>query len=47
VDNNVKVPEHETVPATYEPPMVETVLTAEDLAREVQFAGVPSQTPGD
>ena len=26
--------------ATYEPPKVESVLTAEELAREIQYAGV-------
>ncbi len=26
-------------PAAYEPPKVERVLSAEDLAREVQYAG--------
>ena len=25
---------------TYEPPKVESVLTAEELAREIQYAGV-------
>jgi hypothetical protein len=30
--------------ATYEPPRIEKVLTAEDLAREVQYAGAPSIT---
>jgi hypothetical protein len=28
-----------TSPATYEAPRVESVLTADDLAREVQYAG--------
>ncbi len=27
---------------TYEPPQVERVLTPEELAREVQYAGEPS-----
>lgn len=26
--------------ATYEPPKVESVLTAEELAREIQYAGL-------
>ena len=26
--------------ATYEPPKVESVLTAEELAREVQYVGI-------
>jgi hypothetical protein len=25
---------------TYEPPRVESVLTADDLAREIQYAGI-------
>jgi hypothetical protein len=29
-------------PQTYEPPRVETVMTAEDLAREVKYAGEQS-----
>ena len=29
-----------TEAATYEPPKVESVLTAEELAREIQYAGV-------
>jgi len=28
------------LPAEYEPPAVETVLTQEDLAREIQYAGI-------
>ena len=32
-------PRDETA-ATYEPPKVESVLTAEELAREIQYAGV-------
>jgi hypothetical protein len=32
-------PRDETV-AAYEPPKVESVLTAEELAREIQYAGV-------
>jgi hypothetical protein len=28
------------VPITYEPPRVEAVLTAEELEREVQYAGI-------
>ena len=28
------------LPAEYEPPKVETVLTQEDLAREIQYAGI-------
>jgi hypothetical protein len=27
----------------YEPPRVEGVLTADDLEREIQYAGVPSE----
>lgn len=30
-------------PQGYEPPRVETVLTSDDLAREVQYAGAASQ----
>ena len=37
------VAEHTAV-AEYEPPEIEAVLTAEDLAREIQYAGVISQT---
>jgi hypothetical protein len=29
---------------TYEPPAVETVITADELAREIQYAGQPSVT---
>ena len=32
-------PRDETA-AAYEPPKVESVLTAEELAREIQYAGV-------
>jgi hypothetical protein len=28
------------IEATYEPPRIETVLTADDLAREIQYAGI-------
>jgi hypothetical protein len=33
----------------YEPPRVETVLTADDLAREIQYAGIsaPDSAAGD
>lgn len=31
------------VAAEYDAPRVESVLTADDLAREVQYAGAPSQ----
>lgn len=31
---------------TYEPPRVEHVLTADDLAREIQYAGTISQQVG-
>jgi len=30
----------------YEPPRIEQVLTPEDLAREIQYAGVVDGTPG-
>jgi hypothetical protein len=26
--------------STYEPPRIETALTADDLAREIQYAGI-------
>jgi hypothetical protein len=29
---------------TYEPPAVETVMTADELAREIQYAGQPSSS---
>lgn len=32
----------EPSPAGYEPPRIEGVLTAEDLEREVQYAGLTS-----
>ena len=36
--------------STYEPPRIETVLTADDLAREIQYAGISvtddAVTPG-
>ena len=35
--------EQATVP--YEPPQIESVLTADDLAREVQYAGAQSRPP--
>ena len=31
-----------STPAPYEPPQVERVLTADDLVREVQYAGAAS-----
>jgi len=33
-------PEVVTEPDTYEAPKVETVLSADDLAREIQYAGI-------
>lgn len=33
-------------PQRYQTPKIEMVLTPEDLEREVQYAGVPSQPPG-
>jgi hypothetical protein len=33
-------------PAEYETPTVETVVTANDLEREVQYAGTISRAPG-
>ena len=33
-------PARDDVPAGYEPPRVEEVLSADDLAREVHYAGV-------
>jgi hypothetical protein len=38
----------ETEAGTYEPPQVEAVLTTEDLAREIHYAGIDSgpQPPG-
>ncbi len=33
--------------SAYEPPRVEQVLTPEDLAREIQYAGVLDGSPGE
>src|SRR5579862_3988581 len=35
-------PAPDVSPDVYEPPRIETVLTAEDLAREIQYAGTTS-----
>ena len=32
-------------PDTYEPPRIESVMTSEDLAREIQYAGISSSPP--
>jgi hypothetical protein len=45
-DSMPPLEQHAPATSAYEPPRIERVLTSDDLAREVYYAGIPPSVDG-